>query len=133
MKPKLNVLDIIVADVQASIEFYRHLGVEFQIDPSYPDHAGCDLPSGVHLMLDQEKFTAMARPGWERGAAGPPVFLSFEFETPNGVDTKYAELTAAGYRGSREPWDAFWGHRFATVLDPDGNGIDLYCPLHEHS
>ena len=125
----MNVLDVIVADIQTSIGFYRRLGVEFKIDPSYPDHAGCDLPGGVHVMLDQEKFAAMARPGWERGAGSPPIFLSFEFDSPDDVDAKYAELTAAGYRGSREPWDAFWGHRFATVLDPDGNGIDLYSPL----
>lgn len=129
----MNVLDVIVADIQASIEFYRRLGVEFQIDPGYPDHAGCDLPNGMHIMLDQEKFTAMARPGWERTAGSPPVFLSFQFETPAGVDVKYEELTGAGYKGSREPWDAFWGHRFATVLDPDGNGIDLYCPLPQQS
>lgn len=36
-----------------------------------------------------------------------------------------AELVAAGYRGVKEPFDAFWGMRYATVLDPDGNGVDL--------
>jgi uncharacterized glyoxalase superfamily protein PhnB len=131
VKPVMNTLDIIVADVSASMDFYRLLGLEFQVDPAYPQHAGCDLPSGLHLMLDEEKFTEMARPGWTRAAGSPPVFLAFQFDTPAAVDAKYAELTAAGYKGSREPWDAFWGHRYATVLDPDGNGIDLYCPLGE--
>jgi uncharacterized glyoxalase superfamily protein PhnB len=28
-----------------------------------------------------------------------------------------------------EPWDAFWGQRYAVVHDPDGNGVDLFCPL----
>ena len=36
---------------------------------------------------------------------------------------------AAGHRGHLEPFDAFWGQRYATVLDPDGNGVDLYAPL----
>ncbi|MCZ6462364.1 MAG: glyoxalase, partial [Actinobacteria bacterium] len=27
--------------------------------------------------------------------------------------------------------DAFWGQRYATVLDPDGNAIDLFAPLTE--
>jgi catechol 2,3-dioxygenase-like lactoylglutathione lyase family enzyme len=129
----MNTLDIIVADIESSIEFYRRLGLDFKVDPGYPDHAGCDLANGVHLMFDQEKFTAMARPGWERGAGSPPVFLSFQFSSPEAVDAKYAELIEAGYVGSREPWDAFWGHRFATVLDPDGNGIDLFCPLSTQS
>lgn len=129
MKPVMNSIDIIVSDITASIAFYRHLGLDFQIDPGYDEHAGCDLPGGIHLMLDEEKFTTTARPGWERAEGSPPVFLAFQFGSPADVDAKYAELTAAGYRGSREPWDAFWGHRYATVLDPDGNGVDLYCPL----
>jgi len=88
----MNTLDIIVADVQSSIEFYRRIGLDFEIDPSYAEHAGCDLPNGWHLMLDQEKFAAMARPGWQRAAGSPPIFLSFQFETPSAVDEKYAEL-----------------------------------------
>jgi uncharacterized glyoxalase superfamily protein PhnB len=125
----LNTLDIVVADIDASIAFYRLVGLEFQVDPAYREHAECELPGGFHVMLDEEKFTAMARPGWERGTGSPPVFLSFQLDSPAAVDAKYAELTSAGYRGSREPWDAFWGHRYATVLDPDGNGVDLYSPL----
>ncbi|OKI62331.1 VOC family protein [Micromonospora sp. CB01531] len=133
MKPVLDSLDIVVADISATIEFYRRLGLEFQVDPSYAEHAGCDLPNGLHLMLNEEKFTAMARPGWTRGAGSPPVFLAFRLDSPADVDARYADLTAAGYTGAREPWDACWGHRYATVLDPDGNGIDLYCPLPGHS
>lgn len=26
------------------------------------------------------------------------------------------------------PWNADWGQRYAVVLDPDGNGIDLFAP-----
>ena len=28
-----------------------------------------------------------------------------------------------------EPMDAFWGQRYATVLDPDGNSVDLFAEL----
>lgn len=129
MKPVFNTIDIVVADISKSIAFYKLLGLEFTVDPAYEQHAGCDLPNGMHLMLDEEKFTAMARPGWERAAGSPPAFFAFEFATPADVDATFAELTAAKYAGCREPWDAFWGQRYATVLDPDGNGIDLYCPL----
>lgn len=132
MKPDMNTLDIVVADIAASIAFYRRLGLDFQVDPHHAEHAGCELPGGLHLMLDEEKFTAMARPGWARNTGSPPVFLAFQFDAPADVDETYAELVGAGYTGSREPWDAFWGHRYATVLDPDGNGIDLYCPLPGH-
>jgi predicted lactoylglutathione lyase len=130
MKPALNTIDIIVSDITSSIAFYKRLGLEFTVDESYPDHAGCDLPNGLHVMLDTEKFRGAAQTaGWTRPTGDSRVLLDFEFSSPAGVDEKYAELTKAGYQGVQEPWDAFWGMRHATVLDPDGNGIDLYASL----
>jgi len=49
--------------------------------------------------------------------------------SPAEVDEAYAALTAAGAEGHLEPWDAFWGMRYAMVHDPDGNGVDLFAPL----
>jgi catechol 2,3-dioxygenase-like lactoylglutathione lyase family enzyme len=129
MKATMNAIDVIVSDLDASVAFYRLLGLEFQVDEGMPDHASCDLPGGLHLMLDTEKLTGMARPGWSRGSGSPATFLTFELASSAEVDATYADLTGAGYRGAREPWDAFWGMRYATVLDPDGNGIDLYATL----
>ena len=39
------------------------------------------------------------------------------------------QLIAADETGIKEPWDAFWGQRYAQVRDPDGNPVDLYAPL----
>jgi uncharacterized glyoxalase superfamily protein PhnB len=33
----------------------------------------------------------------------------------------------AGFKGKKEPWDAFWGQRYACALDPDGYQIDLFA------
>ena len=41
----------------------------------------------------------------------------------------YAALTADGYESHKAPWDAFWGQRYAIILDPDGNAIDLFAAL----
>jgi uncharacterized glyoxalase superfamily protein PhnB len=57
------------------------------------------------------------------------VSLAFLCDSPADVDRLYAELVAAGATGHREPWDAFWGQRYATLRDPDGNGVDLFAPL----
>ncbi len=35
----------------------------------------------------------------------------------------------AGYKSELTPFDAPWGQRYAVVLDPDGNGVDLFAPL----
>ncbi|MET9799664.1 VOC family protein [Streptomyces sp. NPDC006368] len=125
--PRLNALGIVVADMNAARMFYGRLGLTFEVDERTPTHAACDLPNGLHLMLDTEEFLRDYTPDWQRGRGSPPVFLAFQFDTPDEVDAKHAELVAAGYASLREPWDAFWGMRYATVLDPDGNGVDLYA------
>ena len=55
--------------------------------------------------------------------------LAFQAGSPAEVDEAYAALTGAGADGHLEPWDAFWGMRYAMVHDPDGNGVDLFAPL----
>ena len=54
--------------------------------------------------------------------------LAFLCTSPAEVDAKYEELAALGH-GHKEPWDAFWGQRYASVRNPDGNQIDLFAPL----
>ncbi|MFG2053380.1 hypothetical protein ACGFI9_05035 [Micromonospora sp. NPDC048930] len=81
MKPVMDTLDIVVADVAASVAFYRCLGLEFQVDPNYAEHAGCDLPNGLHLMLDEEKprwpapvgtaARVARRSSWRSGSTAP--------------------------------------------------------------
>ena len=55
--------------------------------------------------------------------------LAFKFDSPTDVDDAYARLVGLGYAGHKEPWDAFWGQRYAIVHDPDGNAVDLFSPL----
>ncbi|MEU1734191.1 VOC family protein [Streptosporangium sp. NPDC020145] len=129
MNPTLNTIDIVVSDLDASIAFYARLGLEFTIDEHSPGHAGCDLPNGLHVMLDTEGFRTPLLPGWSAPRGGPRTLLCFAFEAPAKVDAMYAELVEAGYRGLAEPFDAFWGMRYATVADPDGGGVDLYAAL----
>ncbi|TQS28056.1 VOC family protein [Microbispora sp. KK1-11] len=132
MTPRLNTIDIVVSDMDTAIAFYARLGLHFKIDPHSPEHAGCDLPNGLHVMLDTEAFRTPFLPGRSAPVGGPRTLLCFEFDAPGEVDAKYAELTGAGHRAIAEPFDAFWGMRYATVADPDGNGVDLYAPLPAH-
>lgn len=44
---------------------------------------------------------------------------------PTTVNT----IIASGFKGGKEPWDAFWGQRYASVEDPDGNSVDLFAQL----
>lgn len=128
-RPRMNAIDIVVSDLEAAMSFYRRLGLMFEVDANTPEHAQCDLPNGLHLMLDTEGLRGQTTAGWSPASGGPRAFFAFEFAAPADVDGTYAELTQAGYRGLQEPWDAFWGMRYATVADPDGNGIDVYATL----
>ena len=37
-------------------------------------------------------------------------------------------MTGAGYEGAQPPYDAFWGARYAVLVDPDGNHVGLMSP-----
>ena len=60
---------------------------------------------------------------------GNTIGLAFLLDSPADVDATYERLVAAGHDGHKEPWDAFWGQRYAVVHDPDGHGVDLFAPL----
>jgi uncharacterized glyoxalase superfamily protein PhnB len=125
--PQLNAIGIVTSDMARSIAFYRLLGVDL---PETPDegHIDAQLPNGVRLMLDTEEVIRSFRPDWTR-ATGNQVALAFECASPADVDEVYARAVAAGFHGEKEPWDAFWGQRYAQLQDPDGVGVDLYAPL----
>ena len=55
--------------------------------------------------------------------------LAFACESPGEVDEIYARLVDAGFHGEKEPWDAFWGQRYAQLHDPDAVPVDLYASL----
>jgi uncharacterized glyoxalase superfamily protein PhnB len=67
-------------------------------------------------------------PDWEE-PRGHRMGLAFLAESPAEVDAVHARLTAAGYVSRKDPYDAFWGQRYATLMDPDGNPVDVFAPL----
>jgi uncharacterized glyoxalase superfamily protein PhnB len=79
-------------------------------------------------MFDTEEVIRSFDPEWER-PNGSTVGLAFACESAADVDRVYAELTGAGSESEKEPWDAFWGQRYASLHDPDGHTVDLFAPL----
>ena len=55
--------------------------------------------------------------------------LALECESPDDVNATCARIAEAGYDTKKEPYDAFWGQRYANVADPDGNVVDLFAAL----
>jgi uncharacterized glyoxalase superfamily protein PhnB len=123
--PQLSALGIVASDLERSRAFYRLLGVEIAAGD---DHVEATLPNGMRLMFDTEDVMRSFRPDWKR-ATGNQFALAFECASPADVDATYARVVEAGFHGEKEPWDAFWGHRYAQLQDPDGVGVDLYAAL----
>jgi catechol 2,3-dioxygenase-like lactoylglutathione lyase family enzyme len=125
--PQLNAIGIVVSDMARSIRFYRLLGVDVAETP-HEGHVDTFLPNGVRFMLDSEETLRSFRPDWTR-ATGNQIALAFECDSPGEVDETFRRVVDAGFHAEKEPWDAFWGQRYAQVQDPDGVGVDLYAAL----
>jgi catechol 2,3-dioxygenase-like lactoylglutathione lyase family enzyme len=119
-------IGIVVADMAASVRFYRALGLDVP-DPD-GDHLDVELPNGFRLMLDAVELIRGIDPDWAP-SSGHSIALAFECESPADVDALHTGLVGEGFRSKKEPWDAFWGQRYAQVLDPDGNLVDLFASL----
>ncbi|MGW4466414.1 VOC family protein [Micromonospora sp. NBC_01796] len=129
MPPQLDVIALVVADMGRSLTFYRRLGLEIPADSDGDPHVEALLPGGLRLAWDTAEMTSSIDPSWSMPTGHGRITLAFRCENPAEVDSAYAEMTEAGYTGHLKPWDAFWGQRYATLLDPDGNGVDLFAPL----
>ena len=123
----LDFIGIVVADMKTTLDFYRCLGLEF--DDETQDHVEARLPSGLRIGFDTQELVRGFDPSWSAPAGSPRISLAFLCDGPSEVDSRYTDLVRAGYAGHKEPWDAFWGQRYAQLRDPDGNGVDLFAPL----
>jgi uncharacterized glyoxalase superfamily protein PhnB len=124
---RLDAFGLVVQDMGAALAFYRRLGLDIPEGSDEEGHVEVAV-GGLRLMFDSvevvQSFTE-----WQPPSGGHRIALAFLCDSPQEVDATFAALTSAGYRGHLEPFDAFWGQRYATVLDPDGNPVDLFAPL----
>ncbi|MFI9154001.1 VOC family protein [Streptomyces sp. NPDC053367] len=128
MTPRFDAIGLVVADMAASVAFYRRLGFAFPEGAERQPHAEAPLPGGTRLLLDTEEAVRSFHPGRPAPSGGSRAALALLCDGPAEVDAVYEELVGAGYHGELKPWDAFWGQRYAVVHDPDGNAVDLFAP-----
>ncbi len=136
-RPILNQLNIVSGNMEASIAFYRRLGVDIPDQnvwrtPTGAHHANANGPGaeGMDLDLDSATFAAVWNGGWRgRSDLAGRVVVGFRVASRAAVDDLYKEMTAAGHRGLQEPYDAFWGSRYAIVEDPDDLAVGLMSEM----
>ena len=125
--PHFDHLDLVAHDYDATIAFYRRLGFEPDSPEGEIRHAQLDF-GGVEIHIDNERLADVSNSSW-RSSGQPRVVVNFQLSSPADVDARYADLTGAGYAGMQEPYDAFWGARYAVVADPDGTPVGLTSPI----
>ncbi len=123
----LDAIGVVSRDMASSVRFYALLGVELT-QRGGPDHFEGVTAGGVRLMLDSVSLVKELNPSWTE-PTGSAITLCFVQDSPTAVDALYHEVVAAGFEAVKAPWDAFWGQRYASVSDPDGNQIDLFAAL----
>lgn len=137
-KLTLDQVNLVCGDTEASIAFYRRLGVDI------PDAAVWRTATGAHHIsaggrssdraidfdLDSTAFAQCWNIGWkDRTDLRGRVVVGFSVDTRGAVDEVFLAMTNAGYRGLQEPVDAFWGARYAIIEDPDGIAVGVMSPI----
>jgi predicted enzyme related to lactoylglutathione lyase len=126
--PILDAVAVSAENMDRAKAFYALLGFEFEGGFDSADHIEPVRRAGEpRLMIDSaalmEKLTG------EAPRAPNHSIFAMLCDSPAEVDACVAQIKAAGFAVLTEPWDAFWGQRYATVVDADGYRIDLFAPL----
>jgi len=131
--PVLDQLNLVAADMPATLAFYRQLGLDIPDDAgatSGGHHVEVEMPGGIHLDFDSQPLARTYNAGWRPPQeGGSRQFVGFSVATREDVDRLFDSLTQAGHPGLQPPHDAFWGARYAIVEDPDGRAVGLMSPL----
>ncbi|MGG7102816.1 VOC family protein [Rhodococcus sp. 24CO] len=128
VSPRLDLVGIVTTDLDRSLAFYRSLGLDIPETPSDAPHVEFTFDNGLRLAWDAESTIKSFDPEYAPAVGRHPVALAFDFGTPAAVDEAYTRITA-DFPGHKEPFDAVWGQRYAVLLDPDGNTVDLFAAL----
>jgi predicted lactoylglutathione lyase len=112
---------LLIDDLPRSLAFYRRLGVEFPADADA--RTDVQVPIGDEHQLVLTTTFVRNDPDRQPPSGGSRVVLEFFVDSNDAVDAKFAELTAAGYHGRREPFRTSFGAYMCMVDDPDGNTV----------
>ena len=129
MTPRFDSIGLVARDLPATLAFYRRLGLDIPAAADAEDHVEVALAGGVRLLFDPVTTIASFDPSFDPDGDLGGTSLAFACDDPADVDRVHADIVAAGYQSHLDPFDAFWGQRYAIVTDPNGNHVDLFAPL----
>ena len=123
MEIQLAMVVLEVRDLDASIEFYRRVGLDLPDPVDGRPLIVHRMSSGVSLLLTTT-FASRYDPNFVRPVSGYQQLLEFFVGEDAEVQKAWSALTEAGYHGRMPPTKTA-GPYAAMVDDPDGNVILL--------
>jgi len=121
----LAQVNLIVSDLALAKDFWFLLG--WPSTPRHPHAAVVSFPNGMNLVLHEPEFARLWDPAYSGPSAGSTV-VDVRLPSREAIDDTHARVVAAGYPSSVEPWDTFFGARYAIVCDSNGHRIGLKSP-----
>lgn len=122
-------MNIIADDWDETLGFYRLLGLELPDGPgNWPPGSDARHTEKGQTEFDNESMARIWHDGWKQERRSR-VVMTYSLASREAVDETYRRLTGAGHRGCQEPYDTFWGARYAVVEDPNGVDVGLMSPL----
>lgn len=109
----LNQVTIPSTDVNASVEFYKKLGLHLIVDAS-PRYVRFEVPEGEATFSIHQV---------EKLPKGEGITLYFE---DDNLDELVENLQGKGIQFTQLPKNQTWLWREAHLLDPDGNSLILF-------
>lgn len=110
--PAINQISVPAHDYQASVTFYKQMGLTQIVDSPDKGYARFEAANGVTLSIET---------GRGQSGQGATVYLE-----SGALDAWVAYLTRRGVRFDHMPKDQDWGWREAQLSDPAGNQLCLY-------
>lgn len=133
MTTRFGHINIVVRDMDATVAFYRLLGIDVP-DPfvwppgSRAQHVEVHAGGDHDLAFDNQEMARIWNADFDADRAAGRIVVGLLVDSREEVDRIYQQAQHAGYRVGQQPYDAFWGSRYAIVIDPDGNEVGLKSP-----
>ena len=125
--PVLDAIGIVCDDVGATLDFYALMG--FELPDEREGHVELVMANGLRLMFDDVAIV-QSFSDWTPPTGGDPrLAIAMLCASPAAVNALHARVVAAGHTSKVDPFDAPWGQRYATVIDPAGTSVDLFAAL----
>jgi hypothetical protein len=120
--PVLNQLNIVAKDFDATLSFYRRLGLRIP-DPASHDgirHAEINLPNGFTLEFDNHALARTYNAAWRRPEGSSATLIGFALPSTNSTPSSSRQVTRLanhlttrsgeqGMRLLRTPMETAWG------------------------